>query len=135
HLGRERRETLAAQRGELDSLIGGLVRTEMSTNWRRYLIVNIPLVWCGMWPGNVVTLLFLPLFIYAAVRSGRAWEPLLVCYAIPAVLMLALHAAVGNHYTRYNFILIGPYAVGAAWIMCSAFLYGRWRPRPLASRS
>jgi hypothetical protein len=30
--------------------------------------------------------------------------------------MLALHAAVGNHYTRYNLILIGPYAVGAALI-------------------
>ena len=135
HLGRERRETLVAQHGELDPLIGGLVRTEMSTNWWRYLIVNIPLAWCGMWPGNVVALLLLPLFIYAAVRTVRAREPLLLLYAIPAVLMLLLHAAVGNHYTRYNFILIGPYSVGAAWIICSAFSYGRWRPRPLASRS
>jgi hypothetical protein len=33
--------------------------------------------------------------------------------------MLALHAAVGNHYTRYNLILIGPYAVGAAFIATS----------------
>jgi hypothetical protein len=31
--------------------------------------------------------------------------------------MLALHAAVANHYTRYNLILIGPFAAGAAWIM------------------
>jgi hypothetical protein len=30
--------------------------------------------------------------------------------------MLALHAVVANHYTRYNLILIGPFAVGAAWI-------------------
>jgi hypothetical protein len=31
--------------------------------------------------------------------------------------MLALHAAVANHYTRYNLILIGPFAAGAAWIL------------------
>jgi hypothetical protein len=39
--------------------------------------------------------------------------------------MLALHAAVGNHYTRYNLILIGPYAVGAACIIIS---WCRYRP-------
>jgi hypothetical protein len=45
-------------------------------------------------------------------------------YAAPAITMLALHAAVGNHYTRYNLILIGPYAVGAVLIVT---LY--WRQR------
>jgi hypothetical protein len=34
--------------------------------------------------------------------------------------MLGLHAAVANHYTRYNLILIGPFAAGAAWIMSRA---------------
>jgi hypothetical protein len=38
--------------------------------------------------------------------------------------MLGLHAAIGNHYTRYNLILIGPYAVGTAVIASS---YGRCR--------
>jgi hypothetical protein len=37
--------------------------------------------------------------------------------------MLGLHAAVANHYTRYNLILIGPFAVGAAWIMAT------WLPK------
>jgi hypothetical protein len=31
--------------------------------------------------------------------------------------MLGLHAAVANHYTRYNLILIGPFAAGAAWVV------------------
>jgi hypothetical protein len=47
--------------------------------------------------------------------------------------MLALHAAVANHYTRYNLILIGPFAVGAAWLMAqivpSAVAARRQSPR------
>jgi hypothetical protein len=135
HAGRERRDTLVAQNGQIDPLIGQLVRDEMANNWWRYLAVNIPLAWCGMWPGGIVTLLLLPLFIASVVRALRAREPSLIFYAVPAVLMLALHAAVANHYTRYNLILIGPYSVGAAWIICSALPYARWRARSLASGS
>jgi hypothetical protein len=133
HNGRDRRDALREQHGELDPLIGRLVHDEMQTNWWRYLLVNIPLAWCGAWPGGIVTLLLLPLFIASLLQAVRTREPLLVLYAVPAVLMLGLHAAVGNHYTRYNLILIGPYSVGAAWIICSVLPYGRWRPRFLAS--
>ncbi len=31
--------------------------------------------------------------------------------------MLGLHAALANHYTRYNLILIGPFCAGAAWML------------------
>ena len=41
--------------------------------------------------------------------------------------MLGLDALIGNHYTRYNLILIGPYAVGAAWIIASWLPGGRAR--------
>jgi hypothetical protein len=50
-------------------------------------------------------------------------QPLLLLYAAPAMSMLPLYATVGNHYTRYNLILIGPYAVGAALMVTS------WRTR------
>jgi len=133
HNGRDRRDALRQQHGKLDPLIGGLVRDEMQMNWWRYLLVNIPLAWCGAWPGGIVTLLLLPLFIASLLQAARAREPLLILYAAPAVLMLGLHAAVANHYTRYNLILIGPYSIGAAWIICSALPYGRWRARFLAS--
>jgi hypothetical protein len=82
-----------------------------------------------------VTLLLLPLFVVSVGQAVRAREPLLLLYAAPAVAMLILHAAVGNHYTRYNLILIGPYSVGAAWIICSALPYARLRLRFLASGS
>jgi hypothetical protein len=135
HSGRERRDTLVAQNGQIDSLIGQLVHDEMAKNWWRYFLVNIPLAWCGMWPGGIVTLLLLPLFTVSVLQAVRAREPSLIFYAAPAVLMLAFHAAVANHYTRYNLILIGPYSVGAAWIICSALPYARWRARSLASES
>jgi len=135
HVGRERRQTLVEQSGQIDPLIGELVRDEMTSNWWRYLVVTIPLAWCGMWPGGVVSLLLLPLFLISLRQAARAHEPSLMFYAAPALLMLALHAAVANHYTRYNSILIAPYSVGAAWIICSALPHARWRARSLASRS
>jgi hypothetical protein len=135
HVGRKERDALVAQHGALDPLIGSLAWNEMSTNWWRYLLTNIPLTWCGMWPGGVITLLLLPVFVISLGRTIRAREPLLLIYAAPAVLMLVLNAAVGNHYTRYNLILIGPYSVGAAWIICSALPYARWRLRSLATGS
>jgi hypothetical protein len=135
HTGRERRDALVEQNGQIDPLIGQLVHEEMASNWWHYLAVSIPLAWCGMWPGGIVTLLLLPLFIASVRQAVRTREPSLIFYAAPAVLMLGLHAAVGNHYTRYNLILIGPYSVGAAWIICSALPYARWRAQSLASGS
>jgi hypothetical protein len=135
HTGRKRRDTLIEQNGQIDPLIGQLVQEEMASNWWHYLAVTIPLAWCGMWPGGIVTLVLLPLFIASVLQAVRTREPSLIFYAAPAVLMLGLHAAVANHYTRYNLILIGPYSVGAAWIICSALPYARWRAQFLASGS
>jgi hypothetical protein len=135
HTGRERRDSLIEQNGQIDPLIGQLVHDEMASNWWHYLAVNIPLAWCGMWPGGIVTLVLLPLFIASVLQAVRTREPSLIFYAAPALLMLGLHAAVANHYTRYNLILIGPYSVGAAWIICSALPYARWRAQSLASGS
>jgi hypothetical protein len=123
HVGRGRRDALVEEHGRLDPLIGGIVREEMGTNWWRHLLVSIPLAWCGMWAGWIVSLPLLPLFGWACLRAGRRSQPLLLLYAAPAVTMLGLHAAVANHYTRYNLILIGPFAVGAAWIMAT------WLPK------
>jgi 4-amino-4-deoxy-L-arabinose transferase-like glycosyltransferase len=130
HMGRGRRDMLLSEHRRLDPLIRDIVRDEMRTNWWRHLLVSIPLAWCGMWAGWIVALALLPLFACASVQAIRKREPVLLLYAAPAILMLGLHAAVANHYTRYNLILIGPTAVGAAW-MISAWLHharSRWLP-------
>jgi hypothetical protein len=59
----------------------------------------------------------LPLFVWACVAALRAAQPLFLLYALPALLLVGLHAAVANHYSRYNLGLIGPFAVGAAWVI------------------
>jgi hypothetical protein len=117
HAGRDRRDGLEAEHGRLDPLIGGIIRDEMRASWWRYLLVSIPLAWCGMWAGWLASLVLIPLFACACVRAVRRSQPLLLLYAAPAVVMLALHAAVANQTTRYNLILIGPFAVGAAWLV------------------
>jgi hypothetical protein len=139
HVGRDRRSALINQYVRLDPLISGIVREEMRTNWWRHLLVSIPLAWCGMWAGWLASLFTVPLFAWACVRSARKKQPLLMLYAAPAVAMLGLDAFIGNHYTRYNLVLIGPYAVGAAFIISSWLESGRWRwpalSRPLKLRS
>jgi hypothetical protein len=132
HTGRGRRDALLKEHGRLDPLIGGIVRDELRANWWRHLLVSIPLGWCGMWVGWLWALLTIPLFGYACVRAVRQSQPLLLLYAAPAIAMLGLHAIVANHYTRYNLILIGPLAVGAASIMSAWLANARWRSRALA---
>jgi hypothetical protein len=131
HVGRDRRDTLVAQYGRVDPLISGIIRDEMRNDWWRHLLVSIPLAWCGLWAGWLASLVLVPLFVWACVRAVRTRQPLLLFYAAPAVAMLGLDALIGNHYTRYNLILIGPYAVGAASIMTSWLpsrgAHWRWR--------
>jgi 4-amino-4-deoxy-L-arabinose transferase-like glycosyltransferase len=136
HVGRGRRDALVAQYGRLDPLIAGIIRDEMRNDWWRHLLVSLPLAWCGLWAGWLASLVLVPLFAWACVRAVRTRQPLLLFYAVPAVAMLGLDALIGNHYTRYNLILMGPYAVGAAAIITS-WLPGRpgahWRWRSPAS--
>ena len=132
HVGRGRRDALVKEHGRLDPLIRGIVLDEMRANWWRHLLVSIPLAWCGMWVGWLWSLLLVPLFGWACVRAVRQRQPLLLLYAAPAVVMLGLHAGMANHYTRYNLILIGPLAVGAAWLISGWLPRVRWRSRALA---
>jgi hypothetical protein len=130
NLGRDRRDRLVAQYGRLDPLILGIIDDELSTKWWRHLLVSIPLAWCGLWAGWIASLVLVPLFVWACLRGVQTRQQLLLFYASPAIAMLGLDALIGNHYTRYNLILMGPYAAGAAWIM-SSWLKGlpsaRWR--------
>lgn len=117
HVGRLNRDKLVEAHGRLDPLIGDLIRNELRERWWRYLLVSVPLAWCGMWVGGLIGLLLVPLFAWACVEAVRRSQPLLLLYAAPALVMLGLHAAVANQYTRYNLILIGPFSAGAAWLV------------------
>jgi hypothetical protein len=131
-VGRERRNALVSEYGRIDPLIAGIALDEMRTNWWRHLLVSIPLGWCGMWAWGPWSLVLVPLFGWAFVRAARQARPLLLLYAVPAVAMLGLHAVMVNPYSRYNLILIGPFSVGAAWIISTSPRNGRLRLRALA---
>jgi 4-amino-4-deoxy-L-arabinose transferase-like glycosyltransferase len=115
-IGRARRMALAAEHKKLDPVVGSVIREEMREKWWRYVLVTLPLSWCGLWVGKLWSLVFIPLFAWACVAAVRR-RPLFLLYALPALVMVALHAAVANHYSRYNLILIGPASAGAAWII------------------
>jgi hypothetical protein len=127
HLGRDRRGSLLEENGHLDPQISDIVRDELRTNWWRHLLVSIPLAWCGLWAGWIASLLLVPAFVWACVRAVRERPPMFLFYALPALLNLGLDGLIGNHYTRYNLILIGPYAIGAASLVTRRLERGRWR--------
>lgn len=141
-IGRAMRTELIAAHKKLDPVIGDIFRTEMRDNWWRHILVSIPLAWCGLWVGGVFGLFLAPAFAFATIAAIRRRHWLFILYAIPALTMLALHAGLANHYTRYNLILLGPFAAAAAWLVAQCFsrhggLFSRarWRWRAPAPMS
>jgi hypothetical protein len=118
--GRGQRVALRAAHGRVDPLMGGILRDEMQRNWWRHLAATVPLAWCGLWMSGLWSLLAIPLFAIACVAAVRRARPLLLSYAAPGLVLVGLHAAVANHYSRYNLGLIGPFSVGAAWVISAA---------------
>lgn len=136
--GRDRRDALMDKYKRLDPLIWGIVLKEIRADWWRHLLVTVPLVWCGMWAGWLASLLLVPLFVAACIRSMRKGEPLFLLYALPAALNLGLDGLIGNGATRYNLILIAPYAIGAASLISPWLGSAHWRwpvraPKPLSA--
>lgn len=126
-VGRDRRDALVNEYRRLDPLIGGIALREMRTGWWRHLLVTVPLVWCGMWAGWLGSLFLLPLFVWACIRSVRRREMLFLLYALPPIANLLLDGLIGNGATRYNLVLIGPYAAGAASLIWSWLGSGHWQ--------
>jgi hypothetical protein len=121
HVGRGMRDKLVEAHGRLDPLIGGIVREEMQRRWWRHLLVSLSLGWCGMWVGGALGLLLIPAFVVGVLMARDATLRLLLFYSVPAFAMLGLHALIANQYTRYNLILIGPFAAGATSLALTIF--------------
>jgi hypothetical protein len=93
----------------------------MQRRWWRHLLVSLSLGWCGMWVGGALGLLLIPAFVVGVLMARDATLRLLLFYSVPAFAMLGLHALIANQYTRYNLILIGPFAAGATSLALTIF--------------
>jgi hypothetical protein len=132
-IGSSHRVRLVAEYKRVDPIIGWLTVEEMKENWWRYILVSIPLAWCGMWVGGWLGFALVPFFAGTCFAAWRLSRPRLLLYAAPAVVMLGLHAALASFYTRYNFALIGPFSVSAAWVIASVGVRVRNFEFPLAA--
>ena len=130
--GRAQRLKLVQTHGSLDAVMRQLLGAEIRENGLRHVLVSVPLAWCGMWVGGPLALLLVPLFCWACLRAPPGSRRLLLAYASAGFVMLGLHGFVANHYPRYNLILIGPFAVAAAWMLLS-FVPTSLRHKPAAS--
>jgi hypothetical protein len=128
--GRSQRVELTKQHGQLDPVVGTIASAELRQRGLAYVLSSVPLAWCGLWVAPPWSLVVVPIFAVALVLAvrRRRWEYLL--YSTPSFVMVALHAAVANHYSRYNLILIGPAAAGAAWLAAQLVSRVRTPPSP-----
>lgn len=124
-VGRAHREALLQQYGKLDPVMPQVIRAEFEANGLKHMLTTVPLAWCGLWISNVWSLVLLPFFFAALAVAWQRGAWLFLLYAAPALLMVGLHAAVSNHYPRYNLMLIGPIAVGTAWLLSLLFSFVR----------
>jgi hypothetical protein len=115
-LGRSHRNALVATYGRLDGVIGDLMRREMARDWWRHILTTLPLFWCGLWVSGLFAVALLPVFAAAVWIAARRGETLFLVYATPGLVLAFVYAMLANHYPRYNLGLIGPIAVGAAWL-------------------
>ena len=120
--GRGRREALVQAHGKLDAIIGALMRAEMARDWWRHIGTTVALSWCGLWVSSLWSVVLLPLFAIAGGLAWRRGKPLFLFYAAPALILVGVVGVLANHYPRYNLGLIGPIAVGAAWLIVRAAL-------------
>src|SRR5499426_621494 len=131
-IGRARRMELVSAHGRLDPIILELVGDEMRRNGLSHLASTVPLAWCGLWVAGVWSLAMLPLFVCACVAAVRRRNALFLAYALPALILVGVHAAIANHYPRYNLGLIGPFAVGAAAVIAGPLRAARPQSRSSA---
>src|SRR5262249_848176 len=83
----------------------------------RHVLTAFPLAWCGLWVSGLWSVIAIPLFVCACVMAARERNGLFFLYALPGFILVGVHAALANHYARYNLGLVGPLAVGAAWMI------------------
>jgi len=131
--GRAHRVELWATHGSLDRIIGDVGRDKMRQNWWRHLATSIPLASCGIWVSGLFSLIVAPLFAWACFVAARERNMLFFAYALPALLLIGLHGVIGNHYSRYNLGLIGPFALGAVLVMARAAALRRFGEMPAPS--
>ena len=124
--GRASRDALVKANTRLDPVMGEVLRAEYEKHGLRHLLTTIPLAWCGLWVAQWWGLLLVPVFLAACCLAFRR-APLFLAYAVPALAMVGLHAAVANHYPRYNLMLIGPVAAGTAWLLTMLWTAARYR--------
>jgi len=116
-VGRGNRMALTAAHQRLDPIITRVVRDEMQRHGWRHVLTTFPLAWCGLWVSGLWSVIAIPLFVCACVMAARERNGLFFLYALPGFILVGVHAALANHYARYNLGLVGPLAVGAAWMI------------------
>ena len=95
-----------------------LLREEVFGNWFKHSIVTIAMTYRGVWIVKYWTIIAVPalfaLLIYGAVRRRHLD---FLAFALPAVFMLLLQAAVSVSMHRYNIILLPSLALASGWFV------------------
>ncbi|HWK47387.1 MAG TPA: hypothetical protein VNT30_21865, partial [Stellaceae bacterium] len=128
-------ETLAAAGGP-DHHLAYLLSHELLPQPVKHALVTLPLALRGAWIDHYWGLLLMPMCLVVTIGAIRRRDPALLALTLPAWFMLLFNAAVAVNQTRYNLMLIPPFAVsGALFVDRLAVRFGGVRGRAMADRS
>ncbi|MEM7469679.1 MAG: hypothetical protein AAF387_22745, partial [Pseudomonadota bacterium] len=110
---------LQAVNGNRARLTNYLIETEILDKPVAHLLTSIPLAWRGVLTGKYLAVVGLPSLILLLVVSMKRGQYGVVLLAFPALVMVALYAAISVSIPRYNIYLIYYYGVATAWLLVS----------------
>lgn len=109
------RNGLAAVGGDRERLAAWLVREEILGHPFRHLFSSIPLAWRGVLAGKYLAVAGLPCCVLLLGWALQRRKKVLLVLAFPAIVMIALYAAISVSIPRYNVYLVYYYAIAVAW--------------------
>ena len=113
----ERANQLVSEAVQESRTTGQMIRQDMLGNFATHIATTIPLSWRGVFIAKYWGLIAFFAYLvlqYRELRTGR-WTLLLI--AMPAWLLVGLHAAISINIPRYNLPLIGIYALSLSWML------------------
>jgi 4-amino-4-deoxy-L-arabinose transferase-like glycosyltransferase len=107
------KQSLAAS-GGWPNMFGYLMRTYILAHPIKHFLVTLPLALRGAWISNYWGLLLMPICLARTILALWRRDSAFLVLALPAWFMLLFAAAISVNQTRYNLMLIAPFAIAGA---------------------
>lgn len=105
--------------GDRKKLTAYLLQTEILEKPVMHFLSSVPLAWRGVLTGKYLAAIGLPCLIFMIFFAVKRRHFVIIALCFPALVMVALYAAISVSIPRYNIYLIYYYGIASAWFLLS----------------